>query len=87
MSFSPALAVEVLSKSNTKREMRQKLKEYFAAQTREVWLVDPKRGTIAVYERNDDKPTHVFGHDQTLAGRKLLPGFEMKLIDLFSEEL
>jgi Uma2 family endonuclease len=87
MLFSPALAIEVLSKSNTKREMQQKLKEYFAAETREVWLVDPKRLSIAIYERGDDKPVHIYTGNETLAGRKLLPGFRMKLAELFSEEL
>jgi Uma2 family endonuclease len=87
MPFSPALAIEVLSKSNTKRVMQQKLKEYFAAETREVWIVDPKQLSIAVYERGDGKPVHVFTGNETLAGRKLLPGFRMKLAAIFSEEL
>jgi Uma2 family endonuclease len=87
MLFSPVLAIEVLSKSNTKREMQQKLKEYFAAETREVWLVDPKRLSIAIYERGDDKPVHVYNGNETLARRKLLPGFRLKLAELFSEEI
>ena len=86
MLFSPALAIEVLSKSNTKREIRQKLTEYFAAETREAWIVDPKTFTIAIYERSNEKTVHVYSHNETLAGRKLLPGFHMKLAEIFSEE-
>jgi Uma2 family endonuclease len=86
MLFSPALAVEVLSKSNTKREIRQKLIEYFAAETREAWIVDPKKLTIAIYERSDEKPVHVYSQNETLGGRSLLPGFRMKLAEIFSEE-
>jgi Uma2 family endonuclease len=86
MSFSPALAIEVLSKGNTKREMQQKLIEYFAAETREVWMVDPKQLSIAIYERGVERPVHVVNRSETLAGRELLPGFGMKLADLFSEE-
>jgi Uma2 family endonuclease len=40
--LAPDLVVEVLSKSNTKPEMDRKLKEYFAAGVRLVWMVDPK---------------------------------------------
>ena len=87
MPFTPALAIEVLSKSNTKREMRKKRKEYFAAETREVWMVDPKQLTISIYERGDEEPVHVFRREETLSGRKLLPGFRMKLAELFSEEI
>ena len=38
----PDLAVEVLSESNTPREMERKLKEYFVAGVTTVWYVDPK---------------------------------------------
>src|SRR5690606_19047662 len=37
----PDLAVEVLSKGNTKREMERKLDDYFEAGVRLVWLIDP----------------------------------------------
>src|SRR5207244_2263506 len=47
--ISPDLAVEVLSKSNTPREMERKLGEYFAAGVRLVWFVDPKTQSVTVY--------------------------------------
>ncbi|HEX5102815.1 MAG TPA: Uma2 family endonuclease, partial [Pirellulaceae bacterium] len=37
----PDLAVEVLSKGNTKAEMARKLREYFAVGVTTVWFVDP----------------------------------------------
>src|SRR5437588_457742 len=40
---APDLAVEVLSKSNTKAEIARKLREYFASGTRLAWIVDPKK--------------------------------------------
>src|SRR5947209_6381702 len=45
----PDLAIEVLSPSNTKREMKRKRKEYFAAGTRLVWELNPKTRTVDVY--------------------------------------
>ena len=41
-AVSPDLAVEVLSKSNTEREMQDKLDEYFAGGTRLAWIIDPQ---------------------------------------------
>src|SRR5437763_850484 len=43
----PDLAVEVLSEGNTEEEMERKLKEYFLAGARLVWLVDPDTRTVA----------------------------------------
>ena len=38
----PTLAVEVLSKSNTKAEIDRKLRELFAAGVKLAWVIDPK---------------------------------------------
>jgi Uma2 family endonuclease len=48
-SVVPDLAVEILSPSNTVREMERKLREYFTAGTRLVWIVDPATSTARVY--------------------------------------
>ena len=48
--FAPDLAVEVLSRSNTKAEMARKRREYFQAGVRLVWEVDPVARTVAVYD-------------------------------------
>ena len=48
-SVAADLAVEVISKSNTKAEIARKLDEYFAAGTRLAWVVDPKTMTVRVH--------------------------------------
>src|SRR5438552_3940416 len=48
-SVVPDLAVEVLSKSNTRREMERKLRDYFQAGVRLVWFIDPRTETARVY--------------------------------------
>ena len=78
----PDLAVEVLSKGNTKREMLRKLKEYFLAGVRVVWFVDPRRATVTVYTAPDQFV--VLSVDQTLDGGDVLPGFTLALRDLFT---
>ncbi len=73
----PDFAVEVLSKSNTKKEMARKRREYFAAGTRLVWEVDLKKQTVAVYR--EPEQGQVFGIDDTLSGEDVLPGFTISI--------
>jgi len=81
--FAPDLAIEVLSLSNTKKEMARKRREYFKAGVRLVWEVDPRARTVAVHEA-PDQPT-ILEVGQTLDGGQVLPGFALPLADLFAE--
>ena len=81
--FAPDLAVEVLSRSNTKTEMARKRREYFKAGVRLVWEVDPRARTVAVYEAPEGAILLEVG--QTLDGGEVLPGFALPLADLFAD--
>jgi Uma2 family endonuclease len=78
----PDLAVEVLSKSNTKAEMQRKLWEYFQAGVRLVWFIDPPTRTATVYT-TPEQGIHV-PRDGVLLGEEVLPGFELSLEELFA---
>lgn len=45
---SPEIVIEVLSPSNTKREMQEKAALYLTTGSQEVWIVDSKKKTIHV---------------------------------------
>ena len=79
----PDLAVEVLSKSNTRREMERKLNDYFSAGVLLVWMIDPRRRQATVHTSTTSH--EVIGLQQTLDGRDVLPGFRVVLQDLFDE--
>ncbi len=81
----PALAVEVLSPSNTAGEMDVKLAEYFAGGTRLAWIVDPDARTVDVFRSPDRTAAARLTAADTLTGDPVLPGFELKLADLFAE--
>lgn len=81
--LAPNLVVEVLSKSNTKTEMNQKLEEYFAAGVSSVWLVDPRKRTARVYTAVDQSV--LIREGQALDGGDVLPGFVLPLDELFAE--
>jgi Uma2 family endonuclease len=78
---APALAVEVLSDSNTVAEMDRKRIDFFAAGTRLFWIVDAVERTVAVYT----SPTEFVLLTGTgiLDGGAVLPGFALALPELF----
>jgi Uma2 family endonuclease len=81
--LAPALAVEVLSKGNTKREMDRKVREYFLCGVRVVWLVSLASRTVKVYNAPDQSVT--LTEDQTLDGGEVLPGLALPLRRVFAE--
>lgn len=81
-TLGPDLAVEVLSESNTPREIAQKLREYFESGTRLAWVIDPVPRTIAVCH-GPGEPAAVIEESGSLDGEPVLPGFTMPVADLF----
>lgn len=79
----PLLAVEVLSESNTRKEMADKLADYFEAGVRLVWYVDRRKMTVRVFTGPDR--SRLLRSNQTLDGGDVLPGFELALRDLFDD--
>jgi Uma2 family endonuclease len=81
--LAPDLAVEVLSKGNTRKEMSRKLREYFEAGVRLVWFVDPRTRSTRVY--TDPRRSVLIGEEQALDGGAVLPGFTLPLRQLFAQ--
>jgi Uma2 family endonuclease len=78
----PDLAVEVLSQGNTRAEMVRKRKEFFYAGTSLIWIVNPYKRTVDVYDDPDRFIT--YSEDDSLIGGDLLPGFALQLRELFA---
>ncbi len=81
-SGAPDLAVEVLSPGNTKREMAEKVEDYFAAGARLVWIVNPKLKTVTVYRSPIDSVT--LTQEDTLDGGEVVPGFQIAVTEIFA---
>jgi Uma2 family endonuclease len=78
----PDLAVEVLSKSNTRREMKGKREEYFRGGARLVWEINPKKQSARVY--TSPNQYQEIAPDGSLDGGDVLPGFVLPLKRLFA---
>ncbi|HYW46264.1 MAG TPA: Uma2 family endonuclease [Bryobacteraceae bacterium] len=77
---APALAVEVISESNTALEIACKIKELFASGGREVWLIYPDQRSVWVYQPGGQAQEH---SDRFTTD--LLPGIEIDLDAILGE--
>lgn len=82
-SLAPDLAVEVISRGNTREEMDRKLSDYFDADVRLVWYVYSAAREVRVYTSADK--CVALGVQDTLDGGNVLPGFQLPLATLFAE--
>jgi Uma2 family endonuclease len=80
--YAPDLAIEVLSRSNTKAEMRRKLRDFFLHGVRLAWLIDPRKQTAEEYTSPEE--ARQVGKNQVLDAGDVLPGFRLSLKELFA---
>lgn len=78
----PVLAVEILSPEDTVEETHEKIDEYLTAGVPLVWIIDPRRRTVTIY-RAGQEPEFVNAR-QELSGEPELPGFRVRVADLFT---
>ena len=77
----PDLAVEVLSPEDRISEVLRKVGDYLEAGTRLVWVVDPETETVSAYRGLQQ--VRVYGAGEELPGEDVLPGFSLKLAEIF----
>ena len=80
----PDLAVEVISKNEMAWDVMEKVREYFDAGVRAVWLVHPTVEVVHIY--HSFYQIEVVTRDGTLDGGEVVPGFRLALADLFEGE-
>lgn len=79
----PDLAVEVVSPNDLAVEVLAKLDDYFRAGVRQVWVAYPRHGRFFVL--TGTKSVTVLDASDTLDGGDVLPGFRLRLSELFEE--
>ncbi len=81
---APDLAIEVISPSETASMVHEKIKAYLDAGTRVVWTVYPGSQSIDVHHRHENSQrSQTFNLADTLDGGDALPGFSLKVADIF----
>ena len=78
----PDLVVEIISPTDKYTDINIKVDTYLADGVKLIWIIDPQRQTIAVYDGSDVANT--LRTDDTLTGGTTLPNFEVAVKDIFS---
>lgn len=79
---APDLAVEVLSPGDRASELLAKVEDWLHAGCHAVWVVDPSRQTVSVYGAGEGMI--VYRVSDTLPGGELLPGFSLRVGEVFA---
>ena len=78
--IAPDIVVEVLSPGDLRIDISEKIRVYLKAGTEAVFLVDPKKQIVTVYERGDKC---ILGADDVIE-HPTLPRFRLAVRKLFS---
>lgn len=78
--ISPDLLVEILSPSNTTKQILEKLREYIAKGVKLVWVISPEDRTLTIYRQPEEG--RLLHETATVTGEEVLPGFECRVSDL-----
>jgi Uma2 family endonuclease len=77
--FVPDLAIEIVSENDKHRSLMKKSARYRKCGTKEVWVLDPEtRKAVVLSEERE-----VILQDDRMFESKLIPGFSIRLADLF----
>lgn len=79
---APDLAVAVISPNDLYTEVDEKVAEWLEHGTRLVFVVNPRRQTVAVHRPG--QPVRILGMDDVLDGEDVVPGWTLPVRDLFT---
>ncbi len=80
---APDLVVEVISPNDLYTEVVEKVAEYIEHGARLVFVVNPRRRTVA--EHRPGEPVRELTVEDTLDGHDVVPGWSLAVRDLFEE--
>ena len=79
---APDLAVEVISPHDLYTEVEEKVAEWLEHGSRLVFVVNPRRRTVAVHRPG--QPVRILAENDVLDGEDVVPGWTLPVRDLFS---
>lgn len=81
LPLAPDFAIELRSKSDNLRTVRQKMQEYMAVGVRLGWLINPQDKQVEIYRLN--QPVEILQSPERLSGEAVLPGFILELKEIW----
>jgi Uma2 family endonuclease len=80
---APEIAIEIVSPSNTRRQLAEKTRDYLDAGAECVWLVDPAARTVTVQRGRRRIVTLAAG--DVLTGGRVVPGLALPIAAIFED--
>lgn len=80
---APDLAVEVISPDDLYLDVDDKVAEWLEHGTRLLLVVNPQRRAVAVHRPG--QAAHILGEDDVLDGEDVVPGWSLRVGDLFDQ--
>ena len=75
---TPEFVVELMSETDSVKDLQEKMDEYMKNGVLLGWLINPKTEEVFIY-REDGTISKTVGFDNELSGENILPGFEFNL--------
>ena len=85
LPLCPDFVIELLSPTDRFAVLRDKMAEYLANGARLGWLIDPVRRRVLVYRPDSD--VEELDEPEELSGDPVLPGFRLRMEDIWAERL
>ena len=82
-SGAPDLAVEVVSPSDRKKDIEEKIRDYLKTGVALVWIIYPQNKIVAVHRQNNI--TSILRETDELDGENILPNFRCSLEKIFGD--
>jgi Uma2 family endonuclease len=79
---APDLAVEILSPDQDMGRFLDKIQFYLLHGVKLVWVIDPAKATVAIMTPGED--ARILTSGDTLDGADVLPGFSVRVDDIFA---
>jgi Uma2 family endonuclease len=76
--ITPEFVVELMSETDSLKELQEKMEEYIENGVLLGWLINPKTEEVFIY-REDGTISKIVGFDNKLSGEYILKGFEFDL--------
>lgn len=77
----PDFVIELLSESDSAKQLQSKMKEWMSNGCKLAWLINPKKREVKIYRSNGTIVTQSF--TKILSGEDILPGFTVNLVAIF----
>jgi Uma2 family endonuclease len=86
IKFAPDLAIEVVPPDSEYNAVWPRIRDWFDAGSRRIWVIDPIARTVQVFRPPSRECSFLWRDDDELDGEDVLPGFRCRIGAFFLED-